>query len=67
LTLAKATVSDAGPRRLRFGLYASPAGICRQTEPQLEVHGSPGHVAACHHPLSLSQPPAVAEASAPSS
>jgi oligopeptide/dipeptide ABC transporter ATP-binding protein len=41
--------------------------ICRQTEPQLEVHGSPGHVAACHHPLSLSQPPAVAEASAPSS
>ena len=41
--------------------------ICTQTEPPLVVHGSPGHLAACHHPLSLSQPPAVAEASAPSS
>jgi oligopeptide transport system ATP-binding protein len=41
--------------------------ICRQQEPPLVAHGSPGHVAACHHPLSLSQPPAVAEASVPGS
>ncbi len=26
--------------------------ICSQQEPALTVHGSPGHLAACHHPLS---------------
>jgi oligopeptide/dipeptide ABC transporter ATP-binding protein len=25
--------------------------ICRTEEPQLELRGSPGHLAACHHPL----------------
>jgi oligopeptide/dipeptide ABC transporter ATP-binding protein len=27
--------------------------ICRTEEPQLVLHGSVGHLAACHHPLSL--------------
>jgi oligopeptide transport system ATP-binding protein len=29
--------------------------ICSQEEPPLVAHGSPDHVAACHHPLSFSQ------------
>jgi len=28
--------------------------ICSQEEPPLVAHGSPDHVAACHHPLSFS-------------
>jgi peptide/nickel transport system ATP-binding protein len=36
--------------------------ICAREEPPLVMHGSNGHVAACHHPLSLTEPPAVAAA-----
>jgi oligopeptide transport system ATP-binding protein len=34
--------------------------ICSREEPPLVMHGSQGHLAACHHPLSLAEPPAVA-------
>jgi oligopeptide transport system ATP-binding protein len=37
--------------------------ICSQQEPPLVMHG-PGHMAACHHPLSLTEPPAVSGAAA---
>jgi len=30
--------------------------ICKTTEPPLIQHGSPGHVAACHHPLNAAGP-----------
>jgi oligopeptide/dipeptide ABC transporter ATP-binding protein len=33
--------------------------ICSQQEPPLVLHGSTGHLAACHHPLSFAEPPAV--------
>ena len=33
--------------------------ICAREEPPLVMHSSNGHVAACHHPLSLAEPPAV--------
>jgi len=33
--------------------------ICAREEPPLVMHGSQGHAAACHHPLSLTEPPAV--------
>jgi oligopeptide transport system ATP-binding protein len=36
--------------------------ICSREEPPLVMHGSQGHLAACHHPLSLSEPPAVSRA-----
>jgi oligopeptide transport system ATP-binding protein len=36
--------------------------ICAREEPPLVMHGSQGHAAACHHPLSLSEPPAVSGA-----
>jgi oligopeptide transport system ATP-binding protein len=39
--------------------------ICAREEPPLVMHGSQGHLAACHHPLSLSEPPAVSRAAAP--
>jgi peptide/nickel transport system ATP-binding protein len=29
--------------------------ICATTEPQLAEQGSPGHLAACHHPLSAAE------------
>jgi oligopeptide transport system ATP-binding protein len=32
--------------------------ICKTEEPPLAQHGSLGHLAACHHPLSMGQPPA---------
>ena len=38
--------------------------ICSREEPPLVMHGSQGHLAACHHPLSLSEPPAVSRAAA---
>ncbi|HTW03104.1 MAG TPA: dipeptide ABC transporter ATP-binding protein [Streptosporangiaceae bacterium] len=38
--------------------------ICAREEPPLVMHGSQGHVAACHHPLSLTEPPAVSGAAA---
>jgi oligopeptide transport system ATP-binding protein len=38
--------------------------ICAREEPPLVMHGSQGHLAACHHPLSLSEPPAVSRAAA---
>jgi oligopeptide transport system ATP-binding protein len=38
--------------------------ICAREEPPLVMHGSQGHLAACHHPLSLSEPPAVSRATA---
>ncbi len=38
--------------------------ICTTQEPPLVLHGSQGHLAACHHPLSLSEPPAVSGATA---
>jgi oligopeptide/dipeptide ABC transporter ATP-binding protein len=34
--------------------------ICAREEPPLVMHGSQGHLAACHHPLSLAEPPSVA-------
>jgi oligopeptide transport system ATP-binding protein len=34
--------------------------ICSLEEPPLVMHGSQGHLAACHHPLSLAEPPTVA-------
>jgi oligopeptide transport system ATP-binding protein len=34
--------------------------ICSLEEPPLVMHGSQGHLAACHHPLSLAESPAVA-------
>jgi oligopeptide transport system ATP-binding protein len=34
--------------------------ICSREEPPLVMHGSQGHLAACHHPLSLADSPAVA-------
>jgi oligopeptide/dipeptide ABC transporter ATP-binding protein len=34
--------------------------ICSVEEPPLVMHGSQGHLAACHHPLSLAEPPTVA-------
>jgi oligopeptide transport system ATP-binding protein len=34
--------------------------ICSREEPPLIMHGSQGHLAACHHPLSLADSPAVA-------
>jgi len=30
--------------------------ICSQQEPELKPHGGEGHVAACHHPLSVGEP-----------
>jgi peptide/nickel transport system ATP-binding protein len=36
--------------------------ICTTTEPPLIRQGSPGHVAACHHPLNTTVPAATAEA-----
>ena len=33
--------------------------VCSREEPPLVPHGSPDHVAACHHPLSLSRAPAA--------
>jgi oligopeptide transport system ATP-binding protein len=33
--------------------------ICSREEPVLTLRGSQGHLAACHHPLSLTEPPAV--------
>jgi oligopeptide transport system ATP-binding protein len=38
--------------------------ICAREEPPLVMHGSQGHLAACHHPLSLSAPPALADRAA---
>ena len=38
--------------------------ICSREEPPLVLHGGLGHLAACHHPLSLSEPPAVSGAAA---
>jgi len=38
--------------------------ICTTQEPPLVPHGSQGHFAACHHPLSFSEPPAVSGATA---
>ena len=38
--------------------------ICSREEPPLVMHGSQGHLAACHHPLSLSESPAVSRAAA---
>jgi oligopeptide/dipeptide ABC transporter ATP-binding protein len=38
--------------------------ICKQEEPLLIAHGSQGHLAACHHPLSRSEPSPVAGAAA---
>jgi oligopeptide transport system ATP-binding protein len=37
--------------------------ICSQEEPPLVAHGSPDHVAACHHPLSFSRAAAGTPAS----
>jgi oligopeptide transport system ATP-binding protein len=34
--------------------------ICSQQEPTLTVHGSPGHLAACHHPLTAGRDTIVA-------
>jgi len=34
--------------------------ICKTTEPPLIQHGSPSHVAACHHPLNAADAPAIA-------
>jgi oligopeptide transport system ATP-binding protein len=34
--------------------------ICAREEPPLVMHGSQGHLAACHHPLSLAESPSVA-------
>jgi oligopeptide transport system ATP-binding protein len=34
--------------------------ICTTEEPPLAQHGSLGHLAACHHPLTMGQPPAQA-------
>ena len=43
--------------------------ICKTTEPPLVQHGSPDHLAACHHPLSpaagLAAVPAAVSASTP--
>jgi oligopeptide transport system ATP-binding protein len=39
--------------------------ICSIEEPPLVLHGSEGHLAACHHPLSLREPPAVSRAATP--
>jgi len=33
--------------------------ICAQQEPPLVAHGSEGHMAACHHPLSVGRAPAA--------
>jgi peptide/nickel transport system ATP-binding protein len=33
--------------------------VCRLEEPPLVLHGSSGHLAACHHPLDLAEPSAV--------
>jgi len=55
----------APPSGCRFHprcLYATE--ICTREEPPLVMHGSQGHLAACHHPLSLSEPPAVSRAAA---
>jgi oligopeptide transport system ATP-binding protein len=42
--------------------------ICKTEEPQLVLHGSPGHLAACHHPLSSGGTlPAAAQVPAPRS
>ena len=43
--------------------------VCRLEEPPLVLHGSTGHLAACHHPLSFAEPSAVPgrAASSPSS
>ena len=38
--------------------------ICAREEPPLVTHGSQGHLAACHHPLALAEPPAVSRAAA---
>ena len=35
--------------------------ICKTTEPPLTQHGSPGHVAACHHPLNAVIPAETAD------
>jgi len=55
----------APPSGCRFHprcLYATE--ICTREEPPLVMHGSQGHLAACHHPLSLSEPPVVSRAAA---
>jgi oligopeptide transport system ATP-binding protein len=39
--------------------------ICSREEPSLVMHGSQGHLAACHHPLSRSEPTPVSRAAAP--
>jgi oligopeptide/dipeptide ABC transporter ATP-binding protein len=39
--------------------------ICSREEPPLVTHGQ-GHMAACHHPLSVTEPPAVSGAAAAS-
>jgi oligopeptide transport system ATP-binding protein len=42
--------------------------ICKVEEPPLVPHGnSQGHLAACHHPLSLTESPAVSQAGASAS
>jgi oligopeptide transport system ATP-binding protein len=39
--------------------------ICTQQEPPLVPHGNAqGHLAACHHPLTLTEPPAISAATA---
>ena len=40
--------------------------ICRTEEPLLQLRGSVGHMAACHHPLSNGATPAAAESVVPS-
>jgi oligopeptide/dipeptide ABC transporter ATP-binding protein len=40
--------------------------ICTQQEPPLVPHGNAqGHLAACHHPLTLTEPPAISAAATP--
>ncbi len=38
--------------------------ICSQQEPPLVAHGSQGHMAACHHPLTTDRAPAASSSSA---
>src|SRR5258708_26042175 len=39
--------------------------ICSQQEPPLVTYGSHGHLAACHHPLSPTEPPPLHDRAAP--
>jgi oligopeptide/dipeptide ABC transporter ATP-binding protein len=48
-------------RRCRYATQ-----ICSQQEPPLVLHGSPGHLAACHHPLIVTEPAAAPAAPASS-